>query len=145
MKTLDRQILKTLFLGIVVALMSIGAAYVEFWARFHMERFESRLGGALFLLSSLIILFAGVLFAWMLPMNVHVKSRRRAAIMAFALGLIPGITLILRILHWSLILPPFNYAIRNWTMLSATPPLWLGLTLGWWLQVWRKQRLSANE
>lgn len=46
----------------------------------------------------------------MLPMNQHVKSRRRAV---FALGPISGVTLILRILHWMYILPPFNDAIRN--------------------------------
>ena len=136
MPATGRFIIKTLILGMIVTLLAIGAAYIEFLARQHMMHFESSLGGGLFLLSSLIVLVAGIVFSWVLPLDTRVDSLHQATKMAIILGLIPAITLILRVLQWTLIAPPFNYALRNWTMLSATPPLWLGLTLGWWLRVW---------
>lgn len=140
MKTENWLIAKKFLLGILVILMVIGAAYVEFWARYHRMHFEHWLGGALYLLSSLIILLAGVVFVWVLPMDTRVGSLREATKIAVVLGLIPGITLILRVLQWMLIAPPVNYALRHWTMLSAVPPLWLGLMLGWWVRVWRGKR-----
>ena len=140
----NRFILKTLVLGLVITWLVVKAAHIEFLARQHMMHFESRLGGGLFLLSSLIVLVAGVVFAWVLPLDTRVDSLSQATKMALALGLIPTVTLILRVLQWMLIVPPFNYAIRNWTMLSAAPPLWLGLTLGWWLRVWWDKRLHTE-
>ncbi len=144
MTTTSRFAIKTILLGSVVVLLSISAANIEFWARQHMMRFESQLGGALFLVSSLVVMMAGIIFSWVLPLNTQVSSLRQATKMALILALIPAVTLFLRVLQWMLILQPFNYEIRNWTMLSATPPLWLGLTLGWWLQVLREQHLSSN-
>ncbi len=84
------------------------------------------------------------MFAWVLPLDTQVDSLSRATKMALALGVIPTVTLILRMLQWMLIVPPFNYAIRNWTMLSAAPPLWLGVTLGWCLRVWWDKRLHTE-
>jgi len=140
MKETRRYAIKTILLGSVVVLLAIGAAYIEFLARAHMMRFESRLGGALFLLSSWVILFAGVVLAWALPLDTEADSLDRATKKALILGLIPAITMLLRVSQWTLFLQPFNYALRNWTMLSAIPPLWLGLTIGWWLQVWWRRR-----
>ena len=130
---------KDILLGSAATVLAICAAYVEFLGRNHMMHFQSMLGGSLYILSSFVVLLAGIVLSWVIPMNTQM-TLRQATKKALIVGLIPALTLILRILQWMLIAPPFNYAIRNWTMLSTAPPLWMGLTLGWWLQVWRRTR-----